>query len=139
MTCQSPGLANFSFNVDGGSPVTCQSQRLANFTVNSKNIIKNVDAVDSVIDSAYSDMSYSNAFDFTNSTRPTYNIKRCHSRKELSFYYQNMGGMRTSLESFRNDLASTTYDVVFVSETWLNPDILDQEIVPNGWRLFRHD
>ena len=60
-------------------------------------------------------------------------------RDEKFFYYQNMGDMRGSLEDFRNDVANSTYDVIFVTETWLRNDILNQLVIPNGWRLFRND
>lgn len=51
----------------------------------------------------------------------------------------NMSGMRSSLESFRNDVCSTDYDVIIITETWLQSQHLSTEIFPSGWTVFRKD
>lgn len=58
---------------------------------------------------------------------------------KLFLYYHNMGGMRTALPRFRQDITSCPYDVVLISESWLQGQHLDEEVVPLTWRLFRSD
>lgn len=55
------------------------------------------------------------------------------------YYYHNMGGMRSSLEEFRNDLDNSIYQAAMVSESWAKSAILNQEIVWQGWQVFRCD
>lgn len=50
-----------------------------------------------------------------------------------------MSGMRSSLERFRNDVKNCDYDVIIVSETWLQDQHLVSEILPNGWIIYRKD
>ena len=50
-----------------------------------------------------------------------------------------MSGMRSKLNEFRNDISNCPYDIVLLSETWLQDQYKDTEIVPNGWSIFRKD
>lgn len=50
-----------------------------------------------------------------------------------------MSGMRTALGEFRNNLINCPYDVVCLSETWLQPGYLDSEVIPGDWQVFRQD
>jgi hypothetical protein len=59
------------------------------------------------------------------------------NRRSMNAYMMNSSGMRSSLNVFSNDLANSVYDVVFISETWLQSQHLDSEIVPTGWSIFR--
>ncbi|KAL1396258.1 hypothetical protein pipiens_010652 [Culex pipiens pipiens] len=68
-------------------------------------------------------------------------IKTVQSKGTLSFitvYYQNAGGMRTKTKQFFLALASSDYDVIALSETWLQDDIVDAELSSN-YNLFRQD
>ncbi len=60
-------------------------------------------------------------------------------RKDILIYYQNMGGMRSSLNEFRNDIANCPYAAAMITEHWLQKQHLDAEIVPDNWFLFRKD
>lgn len=50
-----------------------------------------------------------------------------------------MSGMRSALDEFRNDIGNSTYEVVIITESWLQNQHLNQEIVPQGWSIFRKD
>ena len=74
----------------------------------------------------------------------------CSSRiqKLMSFLSLNArsltsGGSSTStshmLLNFQALVYSRQLDVVIVTETWLTPDILDKEIPPSGFNLYRCD
>ncbi|KAL1373488.1 hypothetical protein pipiens_005162 [Culex pipiens pipiens] len=77
-----------------------------------------------------------------NDSSPTLNHQSLQQSKgTLSFitvYYQNAGGMRTKTKQFFLALASSDYDVIALSETWLQDDIVDAELSSN-YNLFRQD
>lgn len=50
-----------------------------------------------------------------------------------------MSGMRQSLEKFRNDINNCIYDVVIVTESWLQEQHLNLEFLPQGWTIYRKD
>ena len=51
-----------------------------------------------------------------------------------------VNGKKTSNLSQFQDLVHTEYaDLVFVTETWLNKDINDEEILPDGYGIYRKD
>lgn len=53
-----------------------------------------------------------------------------HSMKsELSVYYQNVGGLRTKLQNLHKAVNSCSYDVILLTETWLNSDIKERNWV----------
>ena len=56
----------------------------------------------------------------------------------ITVYYQNAGGIRTKTKQFYLALASSDYDVIALSETWLQEDIVDAELSSN-YHLFRQD
>ncbi|KAL1378995.1 hypothetical protein pipiens_015226 [Culex pipiens pipiens] len=56
----------------------------------------------------------------------------------ITVYYQNAGGIRTKTKQFYLALASSDYDVIALSETWLQDDIVDAELSSN-YHLFRQD
>lgn len=62
-------------------------------------------------------------------------------RMAFNIYYQNVRGLRTKTEEFFNSLTmlSHTIDCIVLTETWLNETILDNEIVPSNYNLFRKD
>lgn len=68
-----------------------------------------------------------------------FNVLKNYNKKNINIYYHNMGGLRTSLNKFKNDLDNSPYEIVFITETWLQQQHLDSEIIPAGWSIFRKD
>lgn len=58
---------------------------------------------------------------------------------KLSFYYQNCGGIRTKLPELRLNILNSDYDIIILTETWLQPKIHDAEIVDNRYLMIRKD
>lgn len=58
---------------------------------------------------------------------------------KLKLYYQNTIGLRTKLAQFL--LASTTndFDIISLTETWLNEDIEDSQLFNTNYNVYRHD
>lgn len=59
--------------------------------------------------------------------------------KHLNAYYQNCGGIRSKLANIRLNLAQSDYDIVLLTETWLQAGVFDSEVVPNNFNIFRRD
>ena len=57
----------------------------------------------------------------------------------FSLYYQNIRGCRTKLNDLSASITSSNFDLIALSETWLDSDISDSEIVNSGYVIFRKD
>lgn len=57
----------------------------------------------------------------------------------LYVYYHNMGGLRTKLTNIHFLLQQSVYDIIVFSETWFSADILDSEVCPTKYNIFRAD
>lgn len=58
---------------------------------------------------------------------------------ELSIYYQNTRGLRTKTVDFYQSVCAAQYDCVSITESWLRADVLDAELFPPGYNVFRLD
>lgn len=61
------------------------------------------------------------------------------SMKNLSIYYQNVGGMKSKLNLLYLSSVSCLYDIVILVETWLNDSVFDNEIFSNDYFVYRCD
>ncbi|KAG5897261.1 hypothetical protein JTB14_013162 [Gonioctena quinquepunctata] len=59
--------------------------------------------------------------------------------KNSSIYYQNVRGLRTKLWELEQSVSSCDYDVIVLTETWLNNDIGNGELNLTNYNLFRKD
>ena len=57
----------------------------------------------------------------------------------LSVYYQNVRGLNTKIANFFNGVCSSEFDVVVLTETWLRESVLDREIFPESYEVYRCD
>ena len=58
----------------------------------------------------------------------------------ISIYYQNFRGVRSKLKELYVNIEGEQYDIICGTETWLNPNIYDSEIInTNRYTLLRHD
>lgn len=58
---------------------------------------------------------------------------------DLCIYYQNTRGLRTKTHSFKRNILLNPYDVVSLTETWLNDGISDTELFDDRYLVFRRD
>lgn len=58
---------------------------------------------------------------------------------KLSIYYQNCRGIRSKLNTLYLNVLSHTYDVIILTETWLTPEISDNEFIDHRYLVFRCD
>lgn len=67
-------------------------------------------------------------------------IQHCHiDTRTVRCFYVNFGGMRSKLPKLYAALATTNYNVVIITESWLINGIENSEFTPPGWLPFRRD
>lgn len=57
----------------------------------------------------------------------------------LSIYYQNTRGLRTKTEELYNNILLSSYDIIVFTETWLNSNICNSELIDSRYILYRRD
>ena len=58
---------------------------------------------------------------------------------QLTFYYQNVRGLRTKTTEFFLSVQSDCSDIYCLTETWLNDSINDCELFPSSYTVIRSD
>ena len=64
-------------------------------------------------------------------TRPAY--------RDLRIYYKNIKGLRTKTKSFYSAVLTCEYDIIAITETWLNDSILHSELISHVYSVYRCD
>lgn len=57
----------------------------------------------------------------------------------MLIYHQNCRGLRTKTSEFCQNLITTSYDIVTLTETWLNSDIATCALFPCQYKVLRDD
>lgn len=57
----------------------------------------------------------------------------------LKFFYHNCSGIRGKIKNLYLDAKSSNFDVLVLTETWLNDSFKNEEILDNKWTIFRKD
>lgn len=57
----------------------------------------------------------------------------------LHVFYQNTRGLRTKINIFSNNVIANDYDIIGLTETWLNQSILSNELFTSRYNVFRRD
>ncbi|KAG6457452.1 hypothetical protein O3G_MSEX010311, partial [Manduca sexta] len=57
----------------------------------------------------------------------------------ISIYYQNVRGLRTKTAVFYRNMCLSAYDIVCLTETWLNGSIVDSELFDDRYLVWRSD
>lgn len=60
-------------------------------------------------------------------------------RSILSLFYQNVRGLRTKTNEFYLSTMQESFDLIFITETWLNGNIKDGEIFSDNYNVYRKD
>lgn len=61
------------------------------------------------------------------------------SDKRLSIYYQNCRGIRTKLHTLYMNILNSNHDIIVLTETWLIPEISNNEFVDQRYVVYRCD
>lgn len=66
--------------------------------------------------------------------------KKLITSSTLSFYYQNVRGLRTKLKTILTSATvNKNYDVILLTETWLNDNFDSAELGLKGYQVYRTD
>lgn len=57
----------------------------------------------------------------------------------IKLYYQNVRGLRTKVNDIFQSILSNNFDLIFITETWLNNSFLDSEVSDARYDIFRYD
>lgn len=72
----------------------------------------------------------------------TCDVKKFDSKKSKNMflvYYQNVRGLRSKTNQFYLSCLSTQYEIIILSETWLNDSVLSAELFNSTYNVFRCD
>ncbi|KAG8246961.1 hypothetical protein J6590_072964 [Homalodisca vitripennis] len=61
------------------------------------------------------------------------------NQHSLNIYYQNVRGMRTKTFEFYESILGEDFDLIALTETWLEPGISSSEIFDARYEVFRKD
>lgn len=65
--------------------------------------------------------------------------RRNNRNEELLLFYQNVRGLRSKIAKFYKNVLQSASDIIALTETFLTSSILDAELFPPGYRIFRKD
>ncbi|XP_055522860.1 uncharacterized protein LOC129717040 [Wyeomyia smithii] len=74
----------------------------------------------------------------TSITRPTSSLLSSR-HQEVTVYYQNVGGMNSVVDDFRVAVSDLCYDIIVLTETWLDSRTLSRQVFGNDYEVFRCD
>ncbi|XP_031332835.1 uncharacterized protein LOC116163124 [Photinus pyralis] len=62
------------------------------------------------------------------------------TKSTMQVYYQNVRGIRTKMQNLMQSVFATNYDVICLTETWLNQDISSSELqISSNYNVYRQD
>lgn len=61
------------------------------------------------------------------------------NNKAIKIYHQNVRGLNSKINEFRYQVNNTEYDIIALTETWLNCDVNSSELFNDKYNVFRHD
>lgn len=59
--------------------------------------------------------------------------------KDINVYYQNIRGINSKIETFNLNVLNNNYDIIALTETWLNSNVNSSELFDNRYTVFRSD
>lgn len=54
-------------------------------------------------------------------------------------YYQNVRGLKSKVNEFYNNILTTEFDIISITETWLDESVYSSEFFSDEWSVFRQD
>lgn len=57
----------------------------------------------------------------------------------FTIYYQNVRGLRTKTNDFYKNVQCCDFDVIVLTETWLNDGVMSAELFDNRYAVYRRD
>lgn len=57
----------------------------------------------------------------------------------MRVYYQNVHGLRTKTHTFYENLVASNYDIICLTETWLNSSVFTSKLFGDQYTVYRKD
>lgn len=57
----------------------------------------------------------------------------------INIFYQNVRGLLKKIPFLRNALLNVNYNIICLTETWLNDNVFDSELGFTNYNLYRND
>lgn len=61
------------------------------------------------------------------------------SMAPISIYYQNVRGLRSKTSDFLRNVRINSYDIICITESWLNESVFNSELFDDRYIVFRND
>jgi hypothetical protein len=65
--------------------------------------------------------------------------KRASKENIIRIFYHNCSGIRTKIKNLYIDAKSCNFNVLILTESWLNSSFKDEEVLDDNWSIFRND
>ncbi|XP_055542939.1 uncharacterized protein LOC129728519 [Wyeomyia smithii] len=102
-----------------------------------------VQALRLVLETAYQTAAHGKYSSFNDVARPdavsTSRFPSGDPELQISLYYQNTGGINTSLADYQLACSDACYDIYAFTETWLNNNTLSHQLFNETYSVYRHD
>lgn len=57
----------------------------------------------------------------------------------INIYYQNVRGIRSKTQEVKLNILSNNFDIIILTETWLNDGVYDGEFMDSRYSIYRRD
>ena len=75
----------------------------------------------------------------TNSSLPSVTTAAIDDQGFLRIYYQNVRGLKTKIDDFFLAVTEAEYDVIVLTETWLDDSVYSSQLFGDSYTVFRTD
>ncbi|XP_053699446.1 uncharacterized protein LOC128746423 [Sabethes cyaneus] len=75
----------------------------------------------------------------TNTTTPATTTAFRRTESSITVYYQNVRGLRTKIEDLFLTVSNAEYDIIALTETWLNEEIHSVQLFGTNYTVYRND
>ena len=74
-----------------------------------------------------------------NHSNNLYNFNKSIKHSDIHIYYQNVRGLRTKCKELYLSTSASNFDVIALTETWLNPSFNDNELFHTNFLTYQCD
>jgi hypothetical protein len=82
---------------------------------------------------------YLNMASFSDVSTSRWAMSHANFGNSLGIFYQNVRGLRTKQTELYDNVCASNFDIICLSETWLNDLCYDHNLFPNRYTVYRSD
>lgn len=65
--------------------------------------------------------------------------KNCNAHKGVKCFLANARALKNKFQDLHAIVFAERFDILAVAETWFDPTVLDHEVIPSGYTIYRRD